>query len=564
MPKEAKSKMSIIESVGLVAEKLKDSKLKVKKTKAFSETVEKLNEYFGTTDRQTWLLCAMLSLYFENKKQACRFRILANFFDCSVLTTLSWMGDIETIISKYYMYNVLDPSGSNGYKIDSDSIFQFSEDFLNCVLQNEKPIMDPPELPERSVLDMIRKIRRLVRRHHSSKAKNLIMQTEEKKYANEPFVIETNKLLPGSEFFVARMMFYICCSYYITGDIVDLEELLDDTLLFYGSRFAITREFMDESFILFKRDLILFDQKGNVTDATIEITQKAKEMLLGENVDLFTKMGEGSGVIKPEAIIEKEMFYEEKNLAELSRLTSSLQEENLCEIQKRLAQKGLPKGIAVLFYGDAGTGKTETVYQLAKKTGRIILHVDISRAKSCWFGESEKKVKQIFTDYRQLCRACNKEKGKMPILFFNEADAIFSKRKDSNASNVAQTENTIQNIILEEVEKLDGILIATTNLASNLDVAFERRFLFKIKFENPSVAVKRKIWKSKITFLSEGELTAFAEDYDFTGGQIDNIVRKLTMDEIISGIQPTAKTLSELCKHEKIDNDSTQQIGFFS
>ena len=150
----------------------------------------------------------------------------------------------------------------------------------------------------------------------------------------------------------------------------------------------------------------------------------------------------------------------------------------------------------------------------------------------------------------------------MPILLFNEADAIFSKRKDTNSSNVAQTENSMQNIILEEMEKLEGILIATTNLADNLDTAFERRFLFKIKFENPSVEVKRKIWKSKLKFLGENELTAFAENYNLSGGQIDNIVRKVMMDEVLTGMHPNIETLHELCKHEKIGHDYEQKIGF--
>ena len=120
----------------------------------------------------------------------------------------------------------------------------------------------------------------------------------------------------------------------------------------------------------------------------------------------------------------------------------------------------------------------------------------------------------------------------------------------------------MQNIILEEMEKLDGILIATTNLADNLDTAFERRFLFKIKFENPSVEAKRKIWKSKLTYFDEHELTSFAENYDLSGGQIDNIVRKVMMDEVITGVLPTAETLHELCKHEKIGNDGSHKIGF--
>ena len=134
--------------------------------------------------------------------------------------------------------------------------------------------------------------------------------------------------------------------------------------------------------------------------------------------------------------------------------------------------------------------------QIARETGRHIVHVDISESKSAWFGESEKRIKKVFTSYRNACEICEKKGEKIPILLFNEADAIISKRKDSTVGDVAQTENAMQNIILEELENLRGIFIATTNLAENMDAAFERRFLFKIKFENPSEEAKAAIWTS--------------------------------------------------------------------
>ena len=114
---------------------------------------------------------------------------------------------------------------------------------------------------------------------------------------------------------------------------------------------------------------------------------------------------------------------------------------------------------------------------------------------------------------------CRQEKnGKAPILLFNEADGVLAKRKDAMTSTVDQTENTSQNIILEEMEKLDGIMIATTNLAGNLDAAFERRFLFKVKFEQPTIEAKTKIWKSKMDWLSNSDVEHFAQNYDLSGG----------------------------------------------
>jgi SpoVK/Ycf46/Vps4 family AAA+-type ATPase len=186
------------------------------------------------------------------------------------------------------------------------------------------------------------------------------------------------------------------------------------------------------------------------------------------------------------------------------------------------------------------------------------MQVDISRTKSCWFGESEKIIKRVFRDYREICKDANPT----PILLFNEADAVLSKRKNSNASNVAQTENAIQNIILQEMESLEGILIATTNLVNNLDSAFERRFLFKIKFDKPATEAKMLIWKSKMAWLTEDEVQTLAQNYDFSGGEIDNIVRKATMTELIEGKKPSFKELLSICSAERISDGTNQKIGF--
>ena len=254
------------------------------------------------------------------------------------------------------------------------------------------------------------------------------------------------------------------------------------------------------------------------------------------------------------------MLYFDENLnKQVDFIRQSLDEGMFVNLQNRLETKGLSKGMSVIFYGGPGTGKTESVYQLARQSGRSIMHVDISQSKSMWFGESEKKIKEIFSNYKNLC----KTESLKPILLFNEADAIFGKRKDTNASNVAQTENAIQNIILEEMEKLDGILIATTNLNQNLDAAFERRFLFKVKFEKPTVEAKQKIWQSKLDWLSEEDAFQLAADYSFSGGEIDNIVRKVTMEEVLNGERPGIKEITGFCDSEKFTNNAgNKRLGF--
>ena len=186
-------------------------------------------------------------------------------------------------------------------------------------------------------------------------------------------------------------------------------------------------------------------------DIKLLLTDIGKEKLLGDDAALYIDNSiSDKQLLTCDKITEKKLFFSSELEEQLSLLRNSLDKDYYEGLRARLEENNLPKGIAVLLYGEPGTGKTESVMQIAKATGRAIMHVDISETKTCWFGESEKLIKKVFTDYRRLC-----EKSKVkPILLFNEADAVFSKRKDVNSGSVAQTENAIQNIILEEMENL--------------------------------------------------------------------------------------------------------------
>lgn len=110
------------------------------------------------------------------------------------------------------------------------------------------------------------------------------------------------------------------------------------------------------------------------------------------------------------------------------------------------------------------------------------------------------------------------------------------------------------------MENLNGILITATNLTDNLDSAFERRFVYKIKFEKPIIAAKQKIWQSKLPWLTDDEGLKLATTFDFSEGEIDNIVRKTTINEIIFGESSLFSDLEKLCKEEKITQ--RPNIGF--
>jgi SpoVK/Ycf46/Vps4 family AAA+-type ATPase len=256
----------------------------------------------------------------------------------------------------------------------------------------------------------------------------------------------------------------------------------------------------------------------------------------------------------------KQLYYAPHVQSQIDRLAELLQPEQFRQVTERLSENGMRKGFACLFYGSPGTGKTETVNQLARRTGRDVLMVDVTQIKSCWVGESEQNIKALFDRYRK----CVKEMPVAPILLFNEADAVLGIRQEGAQKAVDKMENSIQNIILQEMETLEGIMIATTNLTCNLDKAFERRFIYKIEFERPTLEAKQQIWKTMIPALSDEHARSLARDYDLSGGQIENIARKRTVELILSGNEPTLDQMREYCAGEILNSkqEKRARIGF--
>lgn len=247
-------------------------------------------------------------------------------------------------------------------------------------------------------------------------------------------------------------------------------------------------------------------------------------------------------------VVEKKLFYNPSEKEQIDRLKVLLSQEKFGEVQNRMRAGGMRPGFACLFYGGPGTGKTETVIQLAHATGREIVQVNVANLRNMYVGESEKNTQKIFDDYKEKLE----ESDTTPILLFNEADGIFGNRYTGINDSVNQMENTIQNIILQNMETFEGILIATTNLTDNFDKAFERRFLFKIHFEKPKADVRKQIWMSVLPNLTSDDAAILASRYEFTGSMIENVARRLTIDEILYNHKATLDTIKKLCDEEQI------------
>ena len=334
-----------------------------------------------------------------------------------------------------------------------------------------------------------------------------------------------------------------------------IEDIYRRKCLYYEDKSS----FQDGSHYLIERGLVEHVCAEGIADnSRIRLTNKVETLLLSE-FNLRRSEADIRGLISPETLTEKALFYIGKNALQVDELRSFLMPDRYLEIHSRMKENGFRSGFACLFYGAPGTGKTETVYQLARRTGRSIMTVNVPDIKSKWVGESEKNIKDVFERYRFAV-----ERSELaPILLFNEADGLLGIRQEGAQHSVDKMENSIQNIILQEMETLDGILIATTNLTQNLDPAFERRFLYIICFEKPDAAVREKIWHTMIPSLSQDECSTLASAYGLSGGQMENVARKYSINAILYGQDKCdMDVLHAFCNSERIDNRQTRRIGF--
>ena len=269
-----------------------------------------------------------------------------------------------------------------------------------------------------------------------------------------------------------------------------------------------------------------------------------------ENINMLTSYKQ---------LAQRPLYFSGKTEEQVQTLTKLLNEEQLAKVRQALKAHKMPLGFCCLFYGTPGTGKTELVQQLAIATQRDLFQVNIATLRDKYVGESEKQLKRIFDKYRSLV----KTQERAPILFFNEADAIFGNRMENTQRSVDKMENALQNIILQEMEVLDGIMICTTNLTSCLDKAFDRRFIYKVEFDKPTHQARKLIWQSMLSSLNDEQATELANRFDFSGGQIQNISRKQVINAIFSGKEELDYDQIKLdCQNESISRNSRGKVGF--
>ncbi|MDD9716295.1 ATP-binding protein [Dinoroseobacter sp. PD6] len=193
-------------------------------------------------------------------------------------------------------------------------------------------------------------------------------------------------------------------------------------------------------------------------------------------------------------------------------------------------------GYRSLFYGPSGTGKTLSAALLGQRSGRDVYRVDLSLVVSKWIGETEKNLARVF----------DQAEAEGWILFFDEADSLFGKRTDVTQSNDRYANQEVS-YILQRVEDFAGIVLLATNLRSNIDAAFARRFQSMIRFDLPDPAARLAIWRNAFPeahlLAPEVDLVALAEEVALSGGEIVNTARTAHLTRLRAGA-PTVTAAS--------------------
>lgn len=201
------------------------------------------------------------------------------------------------------------------------------------------------------------------------------------------------------------------------------------------------------------------------------------------------------------------------------------------------------KGVVVLFSGDPGTGKTLCAEIMARELEQELYQISIPQVMSKYIGETEKNIQKIF----------DSAKANHAMLLFDEADSLFTSRVKVESS-VDKFSNMETNLLLQEIERFDGVVILTTNLEKSIDKAFNRRIQFKVHFPSPEPPARSAIWKllfpKACPIAPDMDWDLVGKSFDISGGHIKNAVLRAAYRAAITGGVVTMETIRFAAEQE--------------
>lgn len=536
----------VLKSIEKVSTAFKDSELtdqnKSKILIALRDEVRTVRDFLHCSDDEAWLFSVMFAMSISGKDTD--LDSLTQYLSCNPFFIVSLSPVLESLVSKRLLIK------NTGYDMKVIATrFHVSNYIFNAISLN-KPI--PKNDHFEDVYEVIERINEMIceREKNNIPTDELfteildLLKRESKRFPLVKSILDFNFYEDDT-----LLLVHLCHAFANDSNEADIERYIYYVYDSMGSKIRAKKNLFSGQSQLIEQELVCFVDDSFYGGKELALTDKAIDILFSEDLGAIEKSKPFNPkhciFFPPDKIKSVSLYFNQEEQKQIDLFFDLLEENNFQKTISKFENKGYAAGLTFLLYGDPGTGKTQIAYNLAKITNRPLLMVDIASIRDKYVGESEKRIKQVFKSYKQA----KDYYDTCPILFFNESDALISKRYEVSSS-VDQMNNSMQNILLQELEDFNGILVATSNMNMNLDSAFERRFLYKVRFNKPDTQTRQLIWQSKMQDFSDTDAQALAESFVLTGGQIDNVVRKYTLENILKDTPPNLEELKELCAAE--------------
>ena len=538
--------MTILDALAILNEKSQGRQIDDAFREENAAALQKIKDNFPVDDMQACMMAVIL------EEEECNTKEIAEHFSLSNIQLMKEIGRLREMVVR----GILASRGKN--------VFRPTSFFLKAAMENQP--MERPKMDNLTYEEFFKRLALIFKQQSNSRVEeevNIMYQAIDQLIDMNPQLELARQVAQYElEDREKAILLYACTEgSFFNNWYVNCHEL-EELWRCQPFTFQICMQKLQSG----ESDLILLDligptfMEGMANFNVITLTPKAKKELLSDTGLNFEEDKErfSRWLTSYQNIDRKELYYNPVETASVYTLTQLLQPERFKDIRQRMKDHGLNSSFCILFYGDPGTGKTETALQLARTTGRDIYQINANDFQDKFVGESERKIKEIFRLYNEMAEKLDVE----PIFLLNECDAVLGKRREVRNS-VDQHDVNISNIILQEMEKINGIILATTNLTKNLDPAMDRRFLYKVKFTKPSLNVKKKIWMSMLPGLKEEDAAQLAADYDFSPGQIMNCCRKHVVQNVLFNSPLDYEHMKTYCSNEVLERGQTRnKIGF--
>ena len=366
--------MDLLTAVEQIMEKAKGTGL----SSEFYRKADRYIKYVASKMKLTKEQSVMMALFIDNSSDtSISISDFSKFLNCRTTRILRYMSDID-VLEKRELVRCCRESNSFTYRVPIEVIEAFKKDEMYV----------PKDCSGLSCQELFAELEEIFNMRYNKELKYEAAVEKIHHLFNCNDQLLFVRKVKSYDFQEGNEMLLILFSHLFVNNNDD-NIRFRDVEFFYEYRWDkshLKLQLNEGSHVLFEEKLIEYNNEGGFVDRdSMRMTSEAKRELFDElGLSSMPQNRKRGDMVRSEDIIPKKLFYEEKIDAQITELGKLLDEEQYKQVHSRMKEKGFRCGLTCLFYGSAGTGKTETVLQLARQTGRDILQVNISQIKSMW------------------------------------------------------------------------------------------------------------------------------------------------------------------------------------